>query len=181
MLVVSTTLLFVICLLGQVEAECTVNEDITTCRNENLLRILLNALQSKKQNDSPKPVFFASLTKDTTLTYSTTILKFDDVRINIVNGYDSTTGVFTAPRNGIYQFNCLLRAKGSNEVHFQLNKNDALYTWGYVSKGHYNSQTISSVIKLMKMDRVYIKHRNSVNETVSGDNSSTFSGILLQT
>lgn len=130
-------------------------------------------------DDSPIPVFFASLTKDTTLTYSTSILKFDDVRINVVNGYDSTTGVFTAPRNGIYQFNCLLRAKGSNDVHFQLNKNDELYTSGYVSKGHYNSQTISSVIKLMKMDRVYIKHRKGVNETVSGDNSSTFSGIHL--
>ncbi|XP_071125658.1 complement C1q tumor necrosis factor-related protein 3-like [Mytilus edulis] len=180
MFFVSTRILFAVYFFGQVKAACTVNEDITTCRNENLLRILLNALQTKNQNNIKRPVFFASLTKDTTLTNITTILKFDDVRTNIGNGYDSTTGVFTAPKSGIYKFNCLIRAKGSNEVHFQLNKNDKLYTWGYVSKGHYNSQTISSVVKLIKMDRVYIKHRKTFSQTVSGDNSSTFSGNFLQ-
>lgn len=108
------------------------------------------------------------------------IVKFDDVRINIGNGYDSTTGWFTAPRSGIYEFNCLIRATGNNQVHFQLNTNDAPYTLGYASKGYYDSQTISSTVKLMENDRVCIKHRISTTETVNGSHTSTFSGKFLQ-
>ncbi|CAG2256652.1 C1QL [Mytilus edulis] len=172
--------MFVVCVLGQIEAACTVNEDITTCRNVNLLRILLNALQSKQRDNTTRPVFFASLSQNTALIDMSSIVKFDDVRINIGNGYDSTTGWFTAPRSGIYEFNCLIRAIGSNDVHFQLNKNDAPYTLGYASKGYYDSQTISSTVKLMENDRVYIKHRISTTETVNGFHTSTFSGKFLQ-
>lgn len=130
--------------------------------------------------NTTRPVFFASLSQNTALIDMSSIVKFDDVRINIGNGYDSTTGWFTAPRSGIYEFNCLIRAIGSNDVHFQLNKNDAPYTLGYASKGYYDSQTISSTVKLMENDRVYIKHRISTTETVNGFHTSTFSGKFLQ-
>lgn len=36
------------------------------------------------------------------------VVKFDNIRYNTGSGYNITTGVFTAPLTGIYQFNCNL-------------------------------------------------------------------------
>lgn len=125
------------------------------------------------------PVFFASLSKDTSLTGINAILKFDDVRTNRRHGYNPSTGIFTAPQKGIYQFNCLIRSLGKSQVHFQLTKNSKLFTTGYASNGNYDSQTISSILELKEGDRVYIQHRYGSAENIQGSHSSTFSGYLL--
>jgi hypothetical protein len=41
---------------------------------------------------------------------------------------------------------CLILGMTGNDMHYQLNKNDAVYTNGYVSKGPYLSSTISASI-----------------------------------
>lgn len=126
-----------------------------------------------------RPVFFASLTKDTTLSGVNDVVKFDDVKINVGRGYDRNTGVFTAPRNGVYVISCLILGRKSSEVHFQLNKNNDLYTGGYVSNINYGSNTLNSFLNLKKGDRVYIKHRINAVQNINGHHFSTFSGYLL--
>jgi hypothetical protein len=59
--------------------------------------------------------------------------KFEDVRVNRGHGYNPSTGVFTAPRKGLYHISCLILGMAGHAVHYQLNKNDALYTKGYSS------------------------------------------------
>lgn len=66
-------------------------------------------------------------------------MKFDDAKINIGGGYDSSTGIFTAPRDGIYIFSFAIMTNGGGNVHFQLNKNDQLYTGGYAAKSDYGA------------------------------------------
>jgi hypothetical protein len=65
-------------------------------------------------------------------------------------------------------------------VHYQLNKNDALYTGGYSTKGVYTSSSMSVIVEMKKGDRLFIKHRASNSEQFTGNHFSTFSGYFLQ-
>ena len=108
------------------------------------------------------------------------VVTFDDVRVNRGQGYNSLTGVFTAPRKGLYHFSCVITAHSSHHVHYQLNKNDAVYINGYSNKSGHATSTISDVVEMKKGDRVFIKHGNSNYEEITGSHHSTFSGYFLQ-
>ena len=108
------------------------------------------------------------------------MVKFEDVRVNRGQGYNSSTGVFTAPRKGLYHIACLILGNNGHVVHYQLNKNDAVYTKGYSTKVAHTSSTISSLVEMTKGDRVFIKHRTSGSEQFSGSNYSSFSGYFMQ-
>jgi hypothetical protein len=71
-------------------------------------------------------------------------------------------------------------AYGKQEVHYQLNKNDAVYIKGYSNKSDYATSTISDVVEMKKGDRVFIKHRNSKSQEITGDHNSSFSGYFIQ-
>ena len=108
------------------------------------------------------------------------MVKFEDVRVNRGQGYNPSTGVFTAPRKGLYHIACLILGNNGHAVSYQLNKNDAVYTKGFSTKGEHTSSTISSLVEMTKGDRVFIKHRASGSEQIYGDHHSTFSGYFLQ-
>ena len=130
---------------------------------------------------SIKPAFDAALKKHPFILRGINdVVKFEDVRINRGQGYNPSTGVFTASRKGLYHFSCVIVAHSSHQVHYQLNKNNAAYIYGYSNKSGYATSTISDVIEMRKGDRVFIKHRSSNSEEIKGDHHSTFSGYFLQ-
>ena len=143
---------------------------------------MLMGINTRKVSDGRlQPAFFASLVKHPyTITGINSVVKFEDVKVNRGQGYDPSTGVFTAPRKGLYHVSCLILGNNGHRVHYQLNKNDAVYTKGYSTKGVYTSSTISSLVEMKKGDRVFIKHRTSSSEQITGDNFSTFAGYFLQ-
>ena len=108
------------------------------------------------------------------------MVKFEDVRVNRGQGYDPSTGVFTAPRKGLYYVSCRILGMTGRAVHYQLNKNNAFYTGVYASKGIYTSSTLSSLVEMKKGDRVFIKHMDSSSVQIHGSHYSTFSGYFLQ-
>jgi hypothetical protein len=67
-----------------------------------------------------------------------------------------------------------------HDVAYQLNKNDALYTTGYSTKGVHTASTLSVIVEMKKGDRVFIKHRTSSSQQITGNHHSTFSGYFLQ-
>ncbi|XP_071166059.1 heavy metal-binding protein HIP-like [Mytilus edulis] len=182
-MVSSTLVLLLLCVnVGKALASC--NSGKTTCVTEDLLHMIMRAAPAIKDSNSQtdlkrRPTFFASLKPSQTLASIKDIVKFNDVKINIGGGYDSSTGIFTAPRSGIYIISCTIMASGSSEVQFQLNKNDQLYTNGYATKSGYAAQTINSLVDLRKGDKMYIKHRTGASQPVYGEHFSTFSGYLL--
>lgn len=65
----------------------------------------------------PKNVaFFVGLTDNFGPVQQHTPIVFDKVITNEGSGYDSTTGKFTAPVNGTYQFNVVISAQGRQKV-----------------------------------------------------------------
>ena len=160
---------------------CNASHDKTICITEDLLQMLMGINTRKVSDGRPQPAFFASLVKDPyTITGINSVVKFEDVKVNRGQGYDPSTGVFTAPRKGLYHVSCLILGNNGHVVHYQLNKNDAVYTKGYSTKGVYTSSTISSLVEMKKGDRVFIKHRVSSSEQITGAHYSTFSGYFLQ-
>jgi hypothetical protein len=129
-----------------------------------------------------KPAFVAALKKNPfTLKGIDDVVKFDDVKVNRGQGYDPSTGVFTAPRKGLYHFACVIMAYAGQQVHYQLNKNDALYIKGYSNKSGSATSTISDVVEMKKGDRVFVKHRwTSSSQQIYGAHHSTFSGYFIQ-
>ena len=107
------------------------------------------------------------------------IVKFDDVKINRGDAYNPSTGIFTAPRKGLYQFSCMILGQKNQTFHFQLNKNDDLYVYGRLSEADYGTQIISALMELKEGDRVYIFHRYIRLEIVHGKEYSTFSGYYI--
>jgi hypothetical protein len=108
------------------------------------------------------------------------VVKFEDVRVNRGQGYNPSTGVFTAPRKGQYHVSCPILGDSGHIVRYQLNKNDARYTAAYSAKGAHESSTISSLVEKRKGDRVFIKHNASGSEKITGVHYSTFCGYFLQ-
>nr|CBX41668.1 putative C1q domain containing protein MgC1q19 [Mytilus galloprovincialis] len=128
-----------------------------------------------------RPAFFAFVKSNRVTFTGHDILKFGDVRTNIGNHYDATTGHFTAPKPGLYEISCLLYGVGASRVTFQIHKNDQIFAFGFTPGREYNSNTVSLLMELKTGDKVYVKHRGPERrETVQGNKHSYFSGRLLQ-
>ncbi|XP_063420358.1 heavy metal-binding protein HIP-like [Mytilus trossulus] len=176
----SIYLLLFIGICGQFGKVLSNENDKKICVSEDFMRKMMKGCcKNSEPAHKERPVFFASLkTHPFTLNGINDVVKFDDVRINRGDGYNPSTGVFTAPKSGLYQISCMILGEVSNIVQFSLIKNDTVYIYGHVNKG-YDSQTINSIIDLTKRDRVYIKHRANGVQKICGNHHSTFSGNFL--
>ena len=129
-----------------------------------------------------QPAFFALIKQNSfTLRGINDVVIFEDVTVNRGQGYNPSTGVFTAPRKGLYHISCSILAHSTSNVHYQLNKNGAAHTCGYSSNVGYSSSTINAIVEMKKGDRVFIKHRyTSSSQKINGNHRSTFSGYFMQ-
>ncbi|XP_066515970.1 complement C1q and tumor necrosis factor-related protein 9B-like isoform X2 [Hoplias malabaricus] len=140
----------------------------------------------KREKEASKVFFSAALRKfgtlgpfseETTVTYS-------HVFINKRNGYDNTTGVFTAPVSGVYLFLFYHHALGGESAYLSLTKNgERVVTTGH----HKNTQEGSSnganavTIQLNKGDLMRIRLWAGSWVFDDDKNYTTFTGILLHT
>ncbi|CAG2197042.1 C1QL [Mytilus edulis] len=126
-----------------------------------------------------KPAFFAFLKNDVTSS-GTQVIKFHNVNINKGNYYNPTTGIFTAPRQGIYQISCTIVGYGTGVFQYQITLNGKSFTLGNTSTGgSWNSQTSTVLMDLKQGDRVYVESRGG-SQKVHANSNSYFSGYLLQ-
>ncbi|XP_063403475.1 complement C1q-like protein 3 isoform X1 [Mytilus trossulus] len=165
-----------------VDASCNAKRGKTTCVTEDLLEMLIRINSRKSGSDENiKSAFYASLKGDVSLSDSNKVLKFEDVRVNRGRGYDSSTGIFTATRDGLYHFSCVIYGDRGDDIGYQLNKNESIYVKGYSNNGAYEASTLSVLMELKKGDRVYIQHRHKGNtDKVIGSDHSSFGGYFLQ-
>ncbi|CAC5406969.1 C1QL [Mytilus coruscus] len=123
-----------------------------------------------------RPAFTASMRTDSTL-HSNEIIKFDQVWLNMGNGYNPTTGVFTVPRNGLYFVSSTVMSTVRHNLHCLLWKNNQI-TLG-LFRLNYSSGTLHSAMPLKKGKIIYIKHDRGAEETMLGRHYSMFSAYLI--
>ncbi|KAL6464269.1 hypothetical protein MHYP_G00265860 [Metynnis hypsauchen] len=140
----------------------------------------------KLQEGQPKIAFTATLevpgkrgqigphSKDITLV-------FKHVKTNVGEGFNSTTGVFTAPLRGVYffAFNCFAGASRPMSSALFKNNVNIVSIWDQPSSGDNEDNGFNAATLLLDPgDRVYIKlWRNT--QIANTDGYSTFSGFLL--
>ncbi|XP_052072543.1 heavy metal-binding protein HIP-like [Mytilus californianus] len=104
-------------------------------------------------------------------------VKFERITENIGSGYNSGTGIFTAPTKGLYHFTASARQSRSGYLHLGLFRNEEEMA---VSVGvNYNSLTIGATFTLQSGDRVYVKNIWSRSSGIVGAGQSYFSGNLV--
>ncbi|CAC5388806.1 unnamed protein product [Mytilus coruscus] len=107
------------------------------------------------------------------------VVRFDKVWNNVGNNYDPQSGIYTAPKDGAYNFSCTVMSIVNKLIRVNLMKNN-LKTVANYAKGH-NSATLNMVLDLKKGDKVCIKQGHVENYIYSEPNYnfSMFSGFLI--
>ncbi|XP_076100593.1 complement C1q-like protein 3 [Mytilus galloprovincialis] len=125
------------------------------------------------------PAFQSMLSKSQTPGHNS-VIKFDKVVTNIRNGYNPTTGIFTAPVAGVYQFSYTVMSQEGKYLIVYLSINNINQQTIWLKGTSYETGTANSISNLKKGDQVAVKSHGS--HTVYSKNEapySWFSGYLI--
>uniref|UniRef100_A0A3P8TU00 C1q domain-containing protein n=1 Tax=Amphiprion percula TaxID=161767 RepID=A0A3P8TU00_AMPPE len=134
--------------------------------------------------DEPKVAFAASLGGDglQKTTNGNTNLIYNDVLTNIGQAYNSETGVFTAPVNGVYYIRFTANAPTDFTMSAVLYKNDAeIQLIAHEQPSGSGSDTASNgaALQLQAGDRLSMKLWHNTQIWDNSNHHSTFSGFLI--
>ena len=142
--------------------------------NNNIIPLLLQGLKT------PVVAFTAMLSKDTTIGPFAT-LKYDHVVTNWGGAYRPTTGIFTAPYDGLYSISCTLMSHPSNHVHLEMMKNSQRISIVFSNSKTYPQASQTLHLILNKGDRIWMQNHNEQNAIVYDWRVyNVFSGILIK-
>ncbi|XP_052722485.1 complement C1q-like protein 4 isoform X1 [Crassostrea angulata] len=124
--------------------------------------------------------FSAGLTK-MLKTNDTDLIVYDRVFLNMGNGYDSSTGVFTCPNAGTYAFLVHGVSTATSQLNLDIyrNNNYTVSVFAHVNNG-YASGHQSIILQLDQQDTVFVQARG-VSALYGQHNEvySTFSGFMV--
>lgn len=115
---------------------------------------------------------------------SNSVVVYNTVVTNLGNGYDSSTGIFTAPSNGVYMFSWTNLCQRWKQFLTSLYLNEKLIARNYaapVSVADHASGSQIVILNIKKGDKVFIRIPGDgrMGEYIYGDGWSTFSGYKL--
>ncbi|XP_052105974.1 collagen alpha-2(VIII) chain-like [Mytilus californianus] len=130
------------------------------------------------QSRTKIPAFSSILTKPQT-PGDNGVIKFDKTVTNIHNGYNPTTGIFTAPVAGVYQFSYTVMTVAGKYLHVYLSYNNTKQQSVWL-KGSSHETGTANILNLKKGDHIEVKSHGS--HTIHSDSNnlySSFSGYLI--
>ncbi|XP_053376526.1 heavy metal-binding protein HIP-like [Mercenaria mercenaria] len=143
-----------------------------------------NALTDLKEEiASPSVAFYAHHVTDLVLDVTHEIIVFDTIITKEGSGYDTSTGIFTAPVGGLYQFTvhvCALTETYS-VVGLSLAGKVVAAAINY-DRDHYICSSVGAVVRMNSGEQIWVKCTSgSSTYRLYQDNyrMNTFSGILL--
>ncbi|VDH93160.1 Hypothetical predicted protein [Mytilus galloprovincialis] len=163
-------------------ADCSPNLDNAVV--EDLLTMLVKHKGSDIKNIRNWryiPAFTASLSYTSTKNINDKeIVKFDKVWTNNGNHYDPNTGIFIAPREGLYQVSTTVMSVYGKYVHVHIWQNETRTVGLYPGTG-YNEATANIVLHLKKGDKITVRGGDSTRSYLFSSTShySMFSAYLI--
>ena len=126
-----------------------------------------------------RPAFTATLSGQPTLSGINAIVKFDNVILNCEGGYDPKTGIFTAPRAGLYQISVTVMSTNGKDLGLHIVKNKQVLLYLYGARLHGSTETANPVLELKSGDKVFVKNGSSGSQLINGNHYSYFSGYFI--
>ncbi|XP_063435831.1 uncharacterized protein LOC134716754 [Mytilus trossulus] len=125
--------------------------------------------------------FLVSLESHTENRPKGSIVIYDKVITNDDNGYNPSTGIFTASAEGLYSFSWTTTTKANKYFFIYLTVNGHMIARNHAGHGNVDlSASQAVVVHLKKNDKVSIKVQdNSVGQYIYGKGWSTFSGFMI--
>ncbi|XP_053372692.1 complement C1q and tumor necrosis factor-related protein 9A-like [Mercenaria mercenaria] len=157
------------------ELRMNFTNDMETKRNA------LTDLQDKMAQ--PSVAFYAHHVTETTLDKTDQIIVFDSVLTNEGSGYDTSTGIFTAPVEGMYQFTvhiCTYSGKYSF-IGLVLADKVIASTSNFASNS-YTCNSVGAIARVKSGEQVWVKCTSPAFNRELRDDShrmNTFSGIMM--
>lgn len=105
--------------------------------------------------------------------------KFDNEWTNIGNGYDPSTGIFTAPHPGVYHFSAVAVSVNDKTLYLKLLHNNKRTSGSWVTGRGYKTGTMDVVFNLQKSDTVSVGAANGYAMYSDSNIYATFSGYLI--
>ena len=127
------------------------------------------------------PAFFATLTSGHIgPNYAHDAIKFNDVSLNIGNGYNPSTGKFTAPIDGVYQISFSYLQLIGYQSYVALIKDGRVYSDVHASHKSYDQLSKTILIQLKKGQTVWVRLNKGSSYAVHGSSKyTTFGGYLI--
>ncbi|XP_062613566.1 uncharacterized protein LOC134275303 [Saccostrea cucullata] len=143
----------------------------------------IREVSARITNITQKVAFTAGVTSQCNSRRSGTLV-FDKIVYNIGGGYDSSTGVFTAPVDGNFVFLANVQAYSNHYVftYIVLNGSAKVTTMAFSGSSHqtYSAGPNLVVLKLQQGDRVWVKCYSGAGYHTQGDAPmTTFSGFQI--
>ncbi|XP_022291583.1 uncharacterized protein LOC111102925 [Crassostrea virginica] len=134
---------------------------------------------NKTKCDVSTRIGFTAGVTSSSSTWNSGTLVFPKVITNVGNGYNSSDGVFTAPRAGVYVFFVNVQGYSNNDVYVDIVLNGANKV-RTMAQTNYDAGPNLAVLSLQTGDRVWVKyHAGQGYYTYSDSPITTFSGFLI--
>ncbi|CAG2204398.1 C1QL [Mytilus edulis] len=149
----------VLLLCGQmmaVKGDC--NRKLENGLFDDLIQMMLKIRGSEKRLSS-----FCSIQAITQSLSVNEVVKFDKVWTNNGNGYDPSSGVFTAPLAGLYHFAAVVMSTNGGNLYVRLFHNNDKITSTYTTDKGYKTGTFDIVLTLEKETRYILNPDITVN------------------
>ncbi|XP_062569356.1 uncharacterized protein LOC134231414 [Saccostrea cucullata] len=160
----------------KVQKDCKESTELST-KLTDYIQTLANS--TRGAHKKPVVAFTAKLSKDTGIS-GHEIVVYDNVLTNWGGAYNSQTGIFTAPYDGLYTISCTLMSHPSNSVNLNIIKNGKKISMLYSASNTYPlaGQTVHLILN--KKDRVWIQNPHPQTAMLHDhDSYNLFSGLLV--
>ncbi|CAG2194978.1 unnamed protein product [Mytilus edulis] len=163
-------------------------------RNAGLMKSIQYQLKLVEDNDgkcdctgrvseSGKVAFMAKNSATLENVPAKSAVAYNTVITNLGNGFDKSTGIFTAPSNGVYIFSWTVLTHAGKYFYTYLSLNGNLITRNYAgAKGvaDHISSSQNAVLELKRDDKVFVKVQDGYTGQYMFNNDwSSFSGYKL--
>ncbi|XP_028401091.1 complement C1q tumor necrosis factor-related protein 3-like [Dendronephthya gigantea] len=112
--------------------------------------------------------------------YSLGAIRFNTVDLNTGNGYSASTGKFTAPIAGLYQFSASYLQRHGYSSHVKLMKGNTVFSELHANHKNYDQLSKTILVALAKGETFWVQlHRSSTYAVHGAGRYTQFGGFLL--
>ncbi|XP_069127251.1 caprin-2-like [Argopecten irradians] len=141
--------------------------------------VLKNAVTVNRRAATPVVAFMSTRQANLTHIALHQTIVFEDASVNVGNGYDNSTGIFTCPYNGLYEFATTIVSAGEqHNLNFEMMMDTTQIAYVHATLYEYDMGAQVAVVQCKQGQRVLVRQAKGSPHGLPGE-FCTFSGHLI--